>query len=83
MSDSRYPWEKDPLSEPPHTAQRFDNNLELVARLKARLEVAKDRLDYILFMSTGNPEPKTIHRLAKEALAEIAKLEGGRNEKNR
>ena len=71
MSDSRYPWEKDPLSEPPHTAQRFDNNLELVARLKAALELAKQCLS----IREGSNEG--LYSSEIKLLAEIAKLEGG------
>lgn len=42
MSDCRYPWERDPLNDPPHMKERFENNAEELARLRQLLDEARE-----------------------------------------
>ena len=40
MADVRYPWERDPLNEPPNYAERFDDKSEEIRKLKNVIRMA-------------------------------------------
>ncbi len=75
MSDIRYPWERDPLIEPPHTQNRFDDNRAEIESLRAALEIATKALKETgrvgVRLETIDPNCRDDAGVAREALAAI------------